>query len=146
MGFFSLLKQGQVYADTWVMKPKLAAIFPENRVIKATRFAQKFSPFIAPFAVVWQQMLAKGNDVAFSIAILTALFAICMPLQGLYWLGKRAQTVLPAPSAVKFQQIFQQLAQKNLPLHEIEKPTYQDLAELLRKAEQHLGNEFWGEL
>ncbi|PVX31914.1 hypothetical protein C8D76_11815 [Pasteurella langaaensis DSM 22999] len=146
MGFFSLLKKGQKYADSWLSHPKLAAIFPESRVIKATKFSQKLMPFIAVFSIVWQQICAKHNDVAFSLAILTALFALCIPFQGLYWLGKRAQTPLPAQSAVKFAQISQQLAQKQVALPPIEKPTYQDLAELLQKADQHLGREFWDEL
>lgn len=146
MGFFSLLKQGQKYADSWPLQPKLAAIFPESRVIKATKFAQKLMPFIAVFSIVWQQLYAKHHDVAFSLAILTALFALCIPFQGLYWLGKRAQTPLPPQSAVKFKQISQQLILKQVVLAQIDKPTYQDLAELLQKAERHLGREFWDEL
>lgn len=146
MGFFNLIKQGQKYADTWVMNARLAAIFPENRIIKATKFAQKLMPFIAVFAVVWQQFSSKGNEIAFSIAILTALFALCIPFQGLYWLGKRAGTVLPVQSAVKFQQISQQLAQKNVVIKAVDVPTYQDLADLLVQAKQHLGTEFWNEI
>lgn len=146
MGFFRFIKQGQKYADTWLMHPTLGAIFPENRIIRATKFAQKFMPFLAVFSVVWQQIYAKTNNTAFSIAILTALFALCIPFQGLYWLGKRAQTALPTQSAVKFQQISQQLQQKNVAIKKVENPTYQDLAELLRLAEKHLGAEFWQEL
>lgn len=143
MGFFSLIKQGQKYADTWLMSPILGAIFPENRVIQSTKFAQKLMPFVAVFSIVWQQIYAKNNNMAFSIAVLTALFALCIPFQGLYWLGKRAKTQLPPQSAVKFQQIFQQLAQKNITLQNRDNPTYQDLAELLRLADKHLGAEFW---
>ena len=89
--FFSTLKQGQIYLQTWPLEAKLGIIFPENRIIKATKFAQKFMPFMAVFAVVWQQLYAKMDLTALAIAILTALCALVMPLQGLYWLGKRAK-------------------------------------------------------
>ena len=70
MAFFQTVKRGQRYLERWPLHPKLAAIFPENRVIIATRFAQKAMPFLAVFAVVWQQLFAKGNNVAFSGAVL----------------------------------------------------------------------------
>lgn len=74
MSFFSTLKQGQRYLTTWVLKDKLGMIFPENRVIKATVFAQKFMPFVAVFSIVWQQLYMKSAYFALVIAILTALF------------------------------------------------------------------------
>lgn len=146
MAFFQTVKRGQRYLERWPLHPKLAAIFPENRVIIATRFAQKAMPFLAVFAVVWQQLFAKGNNVAFSAAILTALFALCLPFQGLYWLGKRANTKLPPQSAVKFQEIFSRLQEKQVTLTPIEQPGYGDLADLLQKAEKHLGASFWDDL
>lgn len=146
LNMFKRLKKGQQYADTWVLHPVLGAIFPENRIIKSTKFAQKIMPFVAVFSIVWQQFASKGNDVAFSASILTALFALCLPLQGLYWLGKRAEQALPEQSAVQFQQIFMQLTQQGVSLTQVENPTYQDLALLLRKAQQHLPESFWQEL
>ena len=97
--FFSTLKQGQIYLQTWPLEAKLGIIFPENRIIKATKFAQKFMPFMAVFAVVWQQLYAKMDLIALAIAILTALCALVMPLQGLYWLGKRAKSPLEPQSS-----------------------------------------------
>ena len=79
--FFSTLKQGQIYLQTWPLEAKLGMIFPENRIIKATKFAQKFMPFMAVFAVVWQQLYAKADLTAFSLAILTALCAVIYLLQ-----------------------------------------------------------------
>lgn len=146
MAFFRTLKRGQRYLERWPLHPKLAAIFPENRVIMATRFAQKAMPFLAVFAVVWQQIFSKGNNVAFSAAVLTALFALCLPFQGLYWLGKRANTKLPPQSAVNFQEVFSRLKKKQVGLLPIEQPTYADLAELLQKASEHLDKNFWEEL
>ncbi|WP_133543521.1 terminus macrodomain insulation protein YfbV [Mesocricetibacter intestinalis] len=147
MGFIKTLKQGQHYADSWPQQPKLAMIFPENRIIRATRFACKFMPFIAVFSIVWQQFSAKSDPAALAIAVLTALLALCIPLQGLYWLGKRAATPLPSQSALHFARIYQRLQKLEVSLEPApEKPTYQQLAEMLSKAERHLQADFWEEL
>ncbi|MFQ1050595.1 terminus macrodomain insulation protein YfbV [Avibacterium paragallinarum] len=146
MNFFTALKQGQIYLNTWPLIPKLGMIFPENRVIKATKFAQKLMPFLAVFALVWQQIYAKGEIMAFAAAILTALFALCLPLQGLYWLGKRASSPLPAKSAVQFSVIFSQLEKAGCVLAKVDQQTYQDLAQLLHKAQKHLPADFWQSL
>ncbi|OOF58727.1 terminus macrodomain insulation protein YfbV [Rodentibacter myodis] len=147
MAFFSIFKQGQIYLNTWPKEPKLGIIFPENRIIKATCFARKTMPLIAVFSVVWQQLYAKQDMMAFSLAILTALFALLMPLQGLYWLGKRATSPLESQSAVWFYDICERLKKIQEPLPRVQdKPTYQHLAEVLKKAEQRLDRTFWREI
>ncbi|OOF44582.1 hypothetical protein BKK50_01905 [Rodentibacter rarus] len=147
MSFFAILKQGQIYLNTWPKEAKLGMIFPENRVIKTTNFAQKTMPLIAVFAVVWQQLYVKQDIMALSTAILTALFALALPLQGLYWLGKRAETPLSGQSAVWFYDICERLKKINEPIPIVEgTPKYQHLAEVLRKAEQRLASSFWQEI
>lgn len=145
MSIFKTFKQGQIYAETWPLHPRLAMIFPENRVIKATRFAQKLMPFIAVFAIVWQQYCAAQDMIALSAAVLTALFALCIPLQGLYWLGKRSATELSPQSTICFYQITEQLQQigANIPYIKNDKLNYMDLAILLKTAKQYLTDEFW---
>lgn len=147
MSFFSLLKQGQHYLNTWPLESKLGIIFPENRVIQATKFAQKLMPFLAVFSVVWQQIYAKQDMMAFSVAILTALFALLIPLQGLYWLGKRAITPLEQQSEVWFYDICERLKKIHEPLPFVQhQPTYQHLAEVLKKAQSRLDRAFWQEI
>lgn len=122
-------------------------IFPENRIIKATLFAQKFMPFLAVFSVVWQQIYAKTDFIALAIAVLTALFALMIPLQGLYWLGKRAKTPLPPQTLLWFEKICQSLEKINEPYSKHHQTlTYQDLATLLKKAQAKLDQEFWQDL
>ena len=41
---FGLFRRGQHYAKTWPMEKRLAPVFVENRVIRATRFAIRFMP------------------------------------------------------------------------------------------------------
>ena len=145
--FFSILKQGQIYLQTWPLEAKLGIIFPENRIIKATKFAQKFMPFMAVFAVVWQQLYAKMDLTALAIAILTALCALVMPLQGLYWLGKRAKSPLEPQSSQWFYEISERLRKQHESSPTMQdKPTYQHLAEVLRKAQQKLDKAFWQEI
>ena len=130
--FFSTLKRGQIYLQTWPLESKLGIIFPENRIIKATKFAQKFMPFMAVFSVVWQQLYAKTDLTALAIAILTALCALVMPLQGLYWLGKRAKSPLEPQSSQWFYEISERLRKQHESLPTVQdRPTYQHLAEVL---------------
>ena len=145
--FLSTLKQGQIYLQTWPLEAKLGIIFPENRIIKATKFAQKFMPFMAVFAVVWQQLYAKMDLTALAIAILTALCALVMPLQGLYWLGKRAKSPLEPQSSQWFYEISERLRKQHESSPTMQdKPTYQHLAEVLQKAQQKLDKAFWQEI
>lgn len=144
---FSTLKRGQIYLQTWPLEAKLGIIFPENRIIKATKFAQKFMPFMAVFSVVWQQLYAKTDLTALAIAILTALCALVMPLQGLYWLGKRAKSPLEPQSSQWFYEISERLRKQHESLPTVQdKPTYQHLAEVLQKAQQKLDKAFWQEI
>lgn len=140
---YNTLKLGQRYLKTWPLIPKLNIIFPENRVIKATLFGQKIMPFLAVSLIVWQQLFAKHDSIAFATAILTALFALSLPLQGLYWLGNRSKSFLPAQTKIWFDRIIEALQQKNINFAPIEKPTYQNLATVLRKAEHKLDVGFW---
>jgi len=126
--FFSTLKRGQIYLQTWPLEAKLGIIFPENRIIKATKFAQKFMPFMAVFSVVWQQLYAKTDLTALAIAILTALCALVMPLQWFYEISERLRK-----------------QHESLPTVQ-DKPTYQHLAEVLQKAQQKLDKAFWQEI
>ena len=145
--FFSTLKRGQIYLQTWPLEAKLGIIFPENRIIKATKFAQKFMPFMAVFAVVWQQFYAKADLTALAIASRTALCALVMPFQGLYWLGKRAKSPLEPQSSQWFYEISERLRKQHESLPTVQdKPTYQHLAEVLQKAQQKLDKAFWQEI
>ena len=109
--FFSTLKRGQIYLQTWPLEAKLGIIFPENRII------------------------------------LTALCALVTPLQGLYWLGKRAKSPLEPQSSQWFYEISERLRKQHESLPTVQdKPTYQHLAEVLQKAQQKLDKAFWQEI
>ena len=145
--FFNLKTRANLFANVATRSEARHVIFPENRIIKATKFAQKFMPFMAVFAVVWQQLYAKMDLTALAIAILTALCALVMPLQGLYWLGKRAKSPLEPQSSQWFYEISERLRKQHESSPTMQdKPTYQHLAEVLQKAQQKLDKAFWQEI
>ena len=97
VSFFSLFSRGQHYSKTWPLEKRLAPVFVENRVIRATRHAIRFMPPLAIFTLCWQ--IALGGQLGPAVA--TALFALSLPMQGLWWLGKRSVTPLP-PSTLQW--------------------------------------------
>lgn len=88
VGIVHSLKDGQKYMVIWPMRKELNPLFPEQRVIKATRFAIKVMPAVAAISVLTQMVFA--NTQAMPQAIVVALFAMSLPLQGIWWLGHRA--------------------------------------------------------
>lgn len=143
-GFFKTLQNGQQYIKSWPMREKgLAAVFPEHRIIKAVRFAVRFMPPIAVFTLTWQ--IAMGGSLGPALA--TALFACSLPVQGLWWLGRRSATALPVSLIQWYDIICQQLNQAG---HAIEPfngtLTYQHLADLLQQAFKQIDKAFLDEL
>ncbi len=47
VSFFSLFRRGQHYAKTWPLDKRLAPVFIENRIIRATRYAIRIMPPVA---------------------------------------------------------------------------------------------------
>lgn len=141
---FTLLRAGQHYSKSWPNKESgLAAVFPEHHVIKAVQFGIRFMPPVAIFTLGWQVSLSGQ----FGPAVATALFACSLPIQGLWWLGRRATTELPLSLVEWYGNIQQQLASVG---HAIEskdsKLTYQDLADILKIAFQKIDKAFLDEL
>lgn len=92
VGLVRSLRSGQKYMDSWPMRKELNLLFPEQRIIKATRFGIKVMPAIAAISVLTQMVFS--NLQAMPQAVIIALFAISLPLQGVWWLGNRANTQL----------------------------------------------------
>lgn len=49
VSFFGLFRHGQHYAKTWPLDKRLAPVFIENRIIRATRYAIRIMPPVAIF-------------------------------------------------------------------------------------------------
>jgi len=142
-GWFGLFQRGQHYMKTWPADKRLAPVFPENRVVTATKFAIRFMPPLAVFTLTWQ--IALGGQLGPAIA--TALFACSLPMQGLWWLGKRAGTPLPPALLQWFNEVRSKLEKAGQAIAPVEgKPTYQTLADLLKRAFRQLDRTFLDDL
>ncbi|EJL89360.1 DUF412 domain-containing protein [Pantoea sp. BIGb0393] len=142
-GWFSLFQRGQRYMKTWPADKRLAPVFPENRVVNTTRFAIRFMPPLAIFTLTWQ--IALGGQLGPAIA--TALFACSLPMQGLWWLGKRSVTPLPPTLLQWFHEVRTKLEEAGQAIAPVDgKPTYQSLADVLKRAFKQLDRTFLDDL
>ncbi|GAA0347896.1 terminus macrodomain insulation protein YfbV [Bowmanella denitrificans] len=136
-----MFKDGQAYMQLWPMQPELYGLFPECRVIAATRFSLRFMPPLAVL-VAFIHVNTFGND-ALPQAIALAAFFLSLPMQGLLWLGHRANQSLPPAMQGWYREIHQKMRQQGCQLQEIKnKPRYMELAALLRKAFDELDRVF----
>jgi uncharacterized membrane protein YfbV (UPF0208 family) len=137
----TLINDGRAYSKIWPLKPQLATIFIEYRVIKATNLAINLLPMLAVLSLMVQVSLL-GYDYM-PQAITCSLFLLSMPIQGLYWLGKRANTVLPVAMANWYRQIHEQMSEEGCQMPSAAKqPHYHELAELLKTAFDKMDNGF----
>ncbi|KEY57714.1 terminus macrodomain insulation protein YfbV [Serratia sp. DD3] len=143
LSWFQIFQRGQHYMKTWPSDKRLAPVFPENRVAKATRFAVRFMPPLAIFSLTWQ--IALGGQLGPAIA--TALFACSLPMQGLWWLGRRSVTPLPPTLLQWFFDLRNKLVEAGQAVAPVEgTPTYQALAEVLKRAFNQLDQTFLDDL
>ncbi len=146
---FNMLKQGVNYAAMWQEIrhiKKLQIIFPEPRIIKATKFSQQLLMPLLLLTLAWQYFVIGYHIASFASTILTIIFIISLPLQGFYWLGKRSLTPLNEGTLAWYFKIYQKLSlQKALPAMETQ-PTFNDLVRLLQLADKTLDQDFWEEI
>jgi len=128
---------------TWPSDKRLAPVFPENRIATATRVGVRFMPPLAVFTLAWQ--IALGGQLGPAVA--TSIFACSLPMQGLWWLGRRSITPLPPTLLGWFHEVRHKLVEAGLALAPIEgAPTYQSLAEVLKRAFKQLDKTFLDDL
>jgi hypothetical protein len=137
VGLIHSLKDGQYYMEIWPVRKELNAVFPEQRIIKATRFGIKVMPAVAAISVLTQ--MAFNNYSALPQSIIVALFAISLPLQGIWWLGTRSNTKLPPTLASWYRELHQKIVDSGFALEPIKaKPRYKELAIILNRAFRQL--------
>jgi len=137
VGIIHSLKDGQKYMQMWPMRKELNLLFPESRIIKATRFGIKVMPAVAAISVLTQ--MSFHNVQAMPQAVVVALFAISLPLQGIWWLGNRANTQLPPALASWYREIYEKVVESGSALEPLKaKPRYKELAMVLNRAFRQL--------
>lgn len=136
-GLLHNLKDGQRYMDLWPMRKELNLLFPEHRIIKATRFAIKVMPAVAAICILTQ--MSFYYHTALPQAVMTALFALSLPVQGMWWLGHRANSLLPASLANWCREIHHSMVEAGCALEPLSaQPRYKELAMVLNRAFRQL--------
>lgn len=136
-----MVKDGQQYMQTWPMKRQLYTMFPEYRVIAATKLSMKVMPAIAVLTVL-VMVNVHGHELL-PQAIAMGAFVLSLPLQGLIWLGHRANQALPPSLLSWYLDIHQKMQQQGCALqHANRKPKYKELAALLKTAFDELDKAF----
>lgn len=118
-------------------------MFIENRIIRATRYAIRHHAANRHF----YPLLADSSWRPAGPAVATALFALSLPMQGLWWLGKRSVTPLPPSILNWFYEVRGKLQEAGQALAPVEgKPDYQALADTLKRAFKQLDKTFLDDL
>lgn len=141
------LQAGQLYLNTFPNQKKLNLFMPDYRLIRLVKLSAKIMPAFACFAMIWQYFFTDPEQAVIANATITALFALSIPFQGLYWLGRRAKSPLPLSLLDWYESLRQKLIREQQhPIADHAVPSYQDFAHLLQLAEATWGNAYFDEL
>lgn len=137
----AMLRDGQDYMKTWPVKRELYALFPDCRVVAATKFALKVMPPVAVFVCALMINTLGQQFVPQVIAI--GAFFLSLPLQGLIWLGHRSNQVLPPQLKHWCLEIHAKMREEGCQVQSLtSKPQYKELARLLKTAFDDLDRVF----
>lgn len=137
----SMMKDGQQYMQTWPMQRQLFSMFPEGRVISATKLSIKAMPALAVLSVALM-VNVRGYEIL-PQAIAIGAFFLSLPLQGLIWLGHRSNQVLPPSLNSWYQDIHHKMQLQGCALQSPKaRPKYKELASLLKTAFDELDKAF----
>ncbi len=143
---YSTLQAGQRYLNTFPNQKKLGLFMPDYRLIRLVKFASRFMPAFACFALIWQYFFYDPEQSVLANALITALFALSIPFQGLFWLGRRAKSPLPLSLLSWYEELRQKLISERHNIADQAVPSYQDFANLLQLAEKTWGQSYFDEL
>ncbi|MEP0356362.1 MAG: terminus macrodomain insulation protein YfbV [Paraglaciecola sp.] len=137
----SMLKDGQQYMQTWPMQKQLYAMFPESRVIAATKLSITVMPALAVLTVAILLNVQGYEKLPQALAL--GAFFMSLPMQGLFWLGHRSNQPLPPSLNNWYLDIHQKMQQQGCALQSPKsKPQYKELARLLKTAFDELDKTF----
>ncbi|MDU0354931.1 terminus macrodomain insulation protein YfbV [Paraglaciecola aquimarina] len=137
----SILKDGQQYMQTWPMQKQLYTMFPEGRVIAATKLSITVMPALAVLTVA--MILHVQGYEKLPQAIAMGAFFLSLPMQGLIWLGHRSNQLLPPSLNSWYLDIHQKMQMQGCALQSPKaKPKYRELASLLKTAFDELDKAF----
>lgn len=131
--FFETLRDGKEYSEIWPQKAELDVVFPEERVIKLTHYLVSIMPMLAVVTLAFHYQFLGHYYLPQGLA--WAGIMLSLPVQGLYWLGKRANTELPPSVNAWYRDIYHRMEEQGVKLaSKASKPRYFELARLLQCA------------
>ena len=137
----AMFKDGQQYMHTWPVKKELFALFPDSRVVAATKFSIKTMPPLAVLTVAGSFNFFAYEYLPQTIAM--AAFFLSLPTQGLLWLGHRSNQFLPPSTNSWYQDIYHKMQMQGCALENSKaRPKYKELARLLKTAFDELDKVF----
>ncbi|MFT6986601.1 MAG: uncharacterized membrane protein YfbV (UPF0208 family) [Psychromonas sp.] len=139
--FFAVIAQGDKYLQSWPKQNVLNCLFADSKVAFYTRLSIKTTPaFIMLIIALNIALPALFN---WPVTATFILFLLGLPVQGLYWLGKRSQKLLPNQLLPWYTAIHKKLSGNNGKQAVIlQRPSYLDLALLLTHAFKLGGDQF----
>ena len=139
--FFDVIKQGDKYLQHWPKQGVLNCLFIDSKVVFYTHLSIKLMPAFV-FSILMLNIL-QPDFFSWPMTMTFIFFLLGLPFQGLYWLGKRSQALLPSqliPWYVAIQEkLFVDHHENSTMQH---RPSYLELALLLRKAFKVGGDDF----
>lgn len=137
----TMFKDGQDYMKDWPNKKELNALFPEGRVISATKFSMSIMPPLAVLSAF--SMINFYGEAYIPQAIAVGAFFLSLPLQGLMWLGYRSKQSLPPAMRAWYQEIQHKMLLEGVKVKQQRSvPRYKELAVLLKTAFNELDKVF----
>ena len=139
--FFDVIKQGDKYLHSWPKQRVLNCLFIDSKITHYTRLAIAIMPAFLVLAIALNVLFA--DFLNWSVTVTFIFFMLGLPLQGLYWLGKRSRLLLPEQLLPWYAAIHKKLhsdkIKQNISMH---RPSYFDLALLLTNAFRLGGDDF----
>lgn len=141
MNLVNIFKSGKLYMRICPQDKELAYSFPEIKIINYIKTATKYLPPLIIALIVWQYYM----HTQIAVTVITILFMLSMPIQGIFWLGKRAQSPLPLNLVDSYNYIKSRLIEKKILVNDkntANKLTFEELMKLFNLAKIHLGSYF----
>ncbi|MFM2485308.1 terminus macrodomain insulation protein YfbV [Celerinatantimonas yamalensis] len=131
--FSTTIKDGVSYAKLWPTEPSLAPLFVEQRLIQTIPWLNKVMPALAVITIVLPYIGQQTNLLPQSAVF--ALLFLAAPFHLYYWLGHRANTMLPPTLAHWYRELHHKLSDAGETMQPVvSRPRYVELADTLKKA------------
>lgn len=139
--FFDVVRQGDFYLKSWPKQKTLNCLFIDSKVVFYTRISIKVIPAFVILIMCLNIFFPEFLNWPATATLV--LFLMGLPVQGLYWLGKRSNDFLPnqlLPWYMAIEEKLNKTTTKDGTM--LKRPRYVDLALLLKNAFKRGGDDF----